>query len=497
MREISKWSASWGVICLLLPTSALAKEKKDELSALRSITVDSKSDDIAVALDGSRAPDFTSFTMSDPFRVVVDWAGSRLDGVKSEQSFDRGLVRRVTTQQFDSEAEKISRVVIELAQKTAYRVEADGVRVIVHFVPVATPIPEPAPEPEPVVEEEAEPVEKKIAKYVPEGPLTEPDVPVPSEAPTIVAKVEPKPAPAPAKPEVKVAKVEPAPAPKKAEPKTMVAAAPKPEPAAVPAPAPKKVVPSDPVAAVIAPDAPSIPEGAELTEPVMEPTVAKAEPVKEEPVKLAKFVPSEPAPVPEPKVEASPVAKPSAPAPQRTQQLAAQPDLDTQWSPPAVPVTKSLPVVKLAQADTLEPENTTPADPDVPTMERKTSPSLTPTATNGGADPMDFDPGPRVMTYIGFRQMADVSRVFVRVDGKAKFRVLEEGTRFSLELVDTAVNVKNNERPLDTTYFNSPVTKIKATTTGGGTRVDVELREMVPHQIKRIGSTLAIDFTRR
>ena len=101
------------------------------------------------------------------------------------------------------------------------------------------------------------------------------------------------------------------------------------------------------------------------------------------------------------------------------------------------------------------------------------------------------------MTYIGFRQMADVSRVFVRLDGKAQFRELNDGTRFAIELVDTSVNVKNNERPLDTTYFNSPVTKIKATSVGNNTRIDIDLRELVPHQVKRIGSTIAIDFTRR
>ncbi len=505
MRRFPTWIASCGVVCLLLPTSAHADKKKEELSSLKAIAVDTKTDDITVALDGSRAPDFTSFTMSEPFRVVVDWAGSKLDGVKAERSFDRGLVRRVTTQQFDSEAEKISRVVIELAQKTAYRVEADGTRVIVHFVPVATPIPEPAPEP--VIE--PEPVkEEKVAAYVPEGPLTEPDVPVPTEAPKIVAKAEPKPKAAP-KPAPVVAKApapKPAPVAKKApEPAPVVAVAPK-QAEKKPAPAPKKPEPVDPVAAVIAPDAPAVPADAPLTEPVME--EPKPAPVKkEEPVRLAKFVPSEPKPsepkpvetppVPTPKVEAPPAAKPTPPKPQRTQQLAAKPDLDRQWSPPAVaPPKRTLPVVKLAQADTLEPTRTTPADPDTPTMEERPATNFQPSSSDG-ADPMDFDPGPRVLTYIGFRQMADVSRVFVRVDGKAQFRKLEEGTRFSLELVDTSVNVKNNERPLDTTYFNSPVTKIKATTVGGNTRIDVDLRELVPHRIKRIGTTLAIDFTRR
>ena len=39
--------------------------------------------------------------MTDPFRVVIDWAGSRLQGVSDEKRFERGLIRRITTKQYD------------------------------------------------------------------------------------------------------------------------------------------------------------------------------------------------------------------------------------------------------------------------------------------------------------------------------------------------------------------------------------------------------------
>ena len=70
----------------------------------------------------------------------------------------------------------------------------------------------------------------------------------------------------------------------------------------------------------------------------------------------------------------------------------------------------------------------------------------------------DYDPGPRVMKYIGFKHKPQVSEVFVRLDGKARYKIEKvSDTRVVLELLDTSVNVKNNERPLDTSYFDSAV----------------------------------------
>ncbi len=98
------------------------------------------------------------------------------------------------------------------------------------------------------------------------------------------------------------------------------------------------------------------------------------------------------------------------------------------------------------------------------------------------------------MTYIGFRERGGVSRVFVRLDGRARFRQRQDGKTFVLELLDTRVNVKNNERPLDTSYFDTPVLRVQARPGPHDTRIEVELRRSVPWQIKRIGNTIAVDF---
>lgn len=250
-------------------------------------------------------------------------------------------------------------------------------------------------------------------------------------------------------------------------------------------------------AAASQPAAPPAPKKSEKAITLPEPKKPKAEP-KPEP-KIAKTEPKlEPKPVPkiepkqEPKTIATYVPKVQSPAPRsvrttpprRTQQIAA-------WAPPGAGKVRgpATPRFGVAQ-ETIQPDGETPVDPDEPTKGSSGN-------TSGGGGDQDFDPGPRLMKYIGFRQMADVSRVFVRLDGRAKYKQKKEGDTVIVELLNTSVPVKNNTRPLDTSYFNSPVGNVQAVPSGDSTRIEIKLKEQVPFQVKRIGTTLAIDFTRK
>ena len=107
----------------------------------------------------------------------------------------------------------------------------------------------------------------------------------------------------------------------------------------------------------------------------------------------------------------------------------------------------------------------------------------------------DFDAGARVLTYVGFRQKAETSEVFVRFDGRARYKVVSAGPdRVVLEVYDARINVKNNARPLDTSFFESAVTRVQAVPSGTMIKVEIDLREAVPYQVKRIGSTISLDF---
>ncbi|MCB9649872.1 MAG: AMIN domain-containing protein [Deltaproteobacteria bacterium] len=531
-RGLSLGSATRvAVVGLLLAAPWSPARAEDKLSRLAKVQVEPGDDQVTVLIQGSRAPNFTSFTMEDPFRVVVDWAGSQVGDAPAETTFERGLVRKVQTQQFNSEAEKISRVVLHLAQRTTYRVQARGTTVEIQLDPVPDPLP--APEPDPVLAE----VEAEDLAPVPpmaEGPLTEPDVPVPAAPPAPPAVVAEAKVPVVDDEPVTVAVVDAAPAPKiapasktapapKAAPAPVVAAAPRasaaaragggggPAPVVVaesaaaragggggppaPKPAPSLDVPA-PVVADAPKPAPVVVAEAPAPKPAAAPAPAPAA-KPAEPVRLATFTP-EVKPVPETKVTMT--APPAAPArrtePRPTAVLASNvpAPAGSGWQPPGVGNAgrpRSLPVVKVASPqETLQPEASLPADPDEEVRTAKPPPSLP-----VSADADDFDPGPRQLKYIGFRQMAGLSRVFVRMDGKARYRQYREGDTFILELVDSSVPVKNNTRPLDTSYFNGPVSRVQAVPSGDNTRVEVKLRESVPFTVKRIGTTIAVDFS--
>lgn len=535
--------------CLVMTAPSWGAFAEDKLSRLDGVEVETEAEQVVVSIQGTRAPNFTSFTMQDPFRVVVDWAGSRLPEEGAKRTYDRGLVREVDTKQFNSEAEKISRVIVKLSQSTTYRVEAKGTTV--RLVLDAVPDPLPAPAPEPVVAAVVDQTpEESNPLLVQEGPLTEPDVaiptevPVPKPAPVVIAKA-PVPAPAPSAPTITTPAPSPSPEVTPPQSKAVVAEraavpvvdeapavpdvdAPAPvvmakaEPAAAPAPTPTPAPPAEPevmpepvVAAAPTPaaEAPApaeptptpvvvaeAPAPAPAPAPVV-PPVPEPEPVpvaKAEPVRLATFTPPAPeaeAPQPAAKVSTPKFAKTKKPE-AKTQRLAAampKTKSSSDWSPPAVHYERrrSLKVVKVADPqDTLQPEGSTPAD-EIDVREARPAPTM-PTSP----DANDFDPGPRVMKYIGFRQMAGTSRIFVRMDGKARYRQSQEGDLLVIELMNTSVPVKNNTRALDTSYFNSPVLRVQAVPRGENTRVEVRLREQGSFQVKRIGTTIAIDFSR-
>jgi colicin import membrane protein len=468
--------------------SSTGPAAEEELSKLQKIAVDdAKKEEVVVRLTGSKTPDFTSFTMRDPFRVVVDWAGSVIAGVPAEKPLSSGLVRKISSKQFESESEHLSRVTIELARETEFKFETEGKQVVIRFRNVELPPPPPEPAPQPVV------AANKVEE-IPEGPLTEPTE-LPKPPPPPVAKPAPKPEPV-----AVVAKVEPPkPAPQVIEapkPAPQIAEAPKPAPqiAEAPKPAPQ-IAPAPPPAppAPIAKAAPlPPPQIAAKPAPAPVPVAAALAPAKKSDVKdvLLRTASSHD---PQPMMEVPPkVPQKSEPASKRLaawkpEQRAAQP----RASAPELPAApKKNDPIMLAQAVPQQKQR----DAKMILAQAEGTPAPAPEA-KAAAD--DFDPGPRVMTYIGFKQKAAGSEVFVRCDGKARYRAEKVGDRLVLELYDTKVNVKNNERPLDTSFFKTSVTKVQAVPAGKNTRVEIDLRESAPYEVKRFGSTISVEFADR
>jgi hypothetical protein len=98
---------------------------------------------------------------------------------------------------------------------------------------------------------------------------------------------------------------------------------------------------------------------------------------------------------------------------------------------------------------------------------------------------------------IGFRQMAGVSRVFVRTSVPARFTIQDVGDNMiRVELENTRLLRRNDARFLDTSFFPSAVAMISPSRRGSSYVVDIKLREKVPYQQRIEGDMLAIDFER-
>lgn len=92
---------------------------------------------------------------------------------------------------------------------------------------------------------------------------------------------------------------------------------------------------------------------------------------------------------------------------------------------------------------------------------------------------------PLTITWPGFQMRPDgSSRVFIQSNKPVDAKVLKAADgKFELELAGARVAAKTNRLPLDTRYFNTPVTKVSVHAARSGTIVALNLRASVTPQI--------------
>ncbi|MBI5496925.1 MAG: AMIN domain-containing protein [Deltaproteobacteria bacterium] len=108
---------------------------------------------------------------------------------------------------------------------------------------------------------------------------------------------------------------------------------------------------------------------------------------------------------------------------------------------------------------------------------------------------------PRVMTFVGFKNAGEQSLVTVRTSDKVSFNVRKIGqNKVAIELDNTRILLRNNQRSLDTSFF--PRTAIKSINpeevkgSGHSVRIVVELAEEVPFESRQEGNVVTVAFTR-
>jgi hypothetical protein len=104
------------------------------------------------------------------------------------------------------------------------------------------------------------------------------------------------------------------------------------------------------------------------------------------------------------------------------------------------------------------------------------------------------------MTWLGFQQTAEASRVFIKTNEPVRYRVVEEGDDLVvLELENTRIPLRNNRRFLDTHFFNTAVTMITPREIEGvsrNVRVEIQLRHKVPYSATQEDNVVYLRFER-
>ena len=100
--------AVWVLGSVLVPALALGAQGRVELNTISSVQVRGAT----VEITGSRKPNFTTFTMSDPPRLIIDISEAVFAGVPGEIPVGDGTMTAIRTASYGSDASAIARVLV-------------------------------------------------------------------------------------------------------------------------------------------------------------------------------------------------------------------------------------------------------------------------------------------------------------------------------------------------------------------------------------------------
>ncbi|MEI6225692.1 MAG: hypothetical protein WCS72_13110, partial [Deltaproteobacteria bacterium] len=104
---------------------------------------------------------------------------------------------------------------------------------------------------------------------------------------------------------------------------------------------------------------------------------------------------------------------------------------------------------------------------------------------------------PNQVEFVGFKQTPTGSKVFVRLRSTPRFSVSEpEEKLVRVEFPNTTVPLRNDLKPLDTSFFPSAVAKVTPVRQGKSYILEIRLRDRVAWSQRIDGETLSLDFDR-
>ena len=112
----------------------------------------------------------------------------------------------------------------------------------------------------------------------------------------------------------------------------------------------------------------------------------------------------------------------------------------------------------------------------------------------------DMEDAPRNLEFVGFQQFRESSRVFVRTNESARYRVSQRDGIVTITLDNTGCQVINNLRHLDTHLFDGPVAMIQPRVIEGASnsniQIDIYVRQAVNVKQAQKDNVITLDFPR-
>lgn len=119
--------AAWLLGVVLVPFVALAQAPATNLNTITAVQVNGGT----VTISGSQKANFTTFTMTDPPRLVIDISEAVFSEVPEEIQVGNGTVTAIRTASYGSEASSIARVLIGYEREVEADIQAQGNQLVV------------------------------------------------------------------------------------------------------------------------------------------------------------------------------------------------------------------------------------------------------------------------------------------------------------------------------------------------------------------------------
>jgi len=476
---------------VLLPLLALAQEKV-ELNRITGVRVNGG----AVEITGSKKPNFTTFTMTDPPRLVIDISEAVLAQVPAELPAANGLITGLRTANYGSEGSAIARVLIGYERDVETDIQVSGNVLVVRVMDQAGgPLLAQAP---PMGEQPIEaPTETGTAAQATEAARTETGNQAQAAQEATAAANTPAADPTKAAETAKLTEEERrkqeaaarAEAAKKAEEERRAA-----ELAAVEE---KKRKEDEARAAAEARKLAEAEEKKRKADEAEARRIAAAEEKKrkEDEARAAaeakKLAEAEAKRLKADEAEARRVAAAEEKKRREDEARAAAEARKLADAEEKRRREADAEATRLAALDKRRQEAATRVANVAPPPRREEPVSPTPTTEASTAGKR------RTLEIVGFQQQAGASRVYIRTNEPVRYKVSEGRKEIILELENTQIGKGNNTRALDTSFFDTAVARVDPTVgPDRSVRVSIKLKADVPVQTRQEGNTISLDFPR-